>query len=99
MYKRQVVFTLIYFSQRIIQRRKILEGIEKITQGDIEYKLELKEYQGDEYLLAEGINHIGEGLALSLIHISAFGGCISRDASRFRLQISARVSSENVFPE
>lgn len=61
-----VVFTLIYFSQRIIQRRKILEGIEKITQGDIEYKLELKEYQGDEYLLAEGINHIGEGLATAI---------------------------------
>lgn len=61
-----VVFTLIYFSQRIIQRRKILEGIERITQGDIEYKLDLKEYQGDEYLLAEGINHIGEGLAMAI---------------------------------
>lgn len=61
-----VVFTLIYFSQRIIQRRKILEGIGRITQGDIEYKLDLNEYQGDEYLLAEGINHIGEGLATAI---------------------------------
>ncbi len=61
-----VIFTLIYFSQRIIQRRKILEGIERITQGDIEYKLDLKEYQGDEFLLAEGINHIGEELATAI---------------------------------
>ena len=58
-----LVFTLIYFSQRVIQRRKILEGIEQITQGKFDYKLNLSEYQGDEYQLAEGINHIGEGLA------------------------------------
>lgn len=61
-----IVFTLIYFSQRIIQRRKILEGIDRITQGDIEYKLNLEEYQGEERLLAEGINHIGEGLATAI---------------------------------
>lgn len=57
------LFTLIYFSQRVIQRRKILEGIDQITQGKFDYKLNLEEYQGDEYQLAEGINHISEGLA------------------------------------
>ena len=51
------------FSQRVIQRRKILEGIDQITQGKFDYKLNLEEYQGDEYQLAEGINHISEGLA------------------------------------
>ena len=30
---------------------------------EFDYKLNLSEYQGDEYQLAEGINHIGEGLA------------------------------------
>ena len=58
-----LLFTLIYFSQRVIQRRKILEGIDQITQGKFDYKLNLVEYQGDEYQLAEGINHISEGLA------------------------------------
>lgn len=59
-------FVLIYFSQRVIQRRKILEGIERISEGDIEYKLDPKQFQGDELLLAEGINHIGEGLAKAI---------------------------------
>ena len=58
-----IAFLIIYFSQRIIQRRKILEGIGRITRGEIEYKLDLSQFQGDELLLAEGINHIGEGLA------------------------------------
>ena len=40
-----------------------MEGIDQITQGKFDYKLNLEEYQGDEYQLAEGINHISEGLA------------------------------------
>lgn len=61
-----LISTLIYFSQRVIQRRKILEGIDQITQGKFDYKLNLKEFQGDEYQLAEGINHISEGLATAI---------------------------------
>lgn len=30
-----LLFTLIYFSQRVIQRRKILEGIDQITQENL----------------------------------------------------------------
>jgi signal transduction histidine kinase len=61
-----VVFVLIYSSQRIIQRNKILEGINRITQGDLNYKLNMDELKGDERLLAEGINHISEGLATAI---------------------------------
>lgn len=58
-----LAFTLIFFSQRAIQRRKIMDGIEQITQGNLNYQLDLSEYQGDELELAIGINRIGEGLA------------------------------------
>lgn len=45
------------------QKKKLLEGLERITQGDLEYKLDVHEFSGTDLQLAEGINHIGEDLA------------------------------------
>ena len=61
-----LAFILIYFSQRMIQRKKILEGIGRLTKGEIDYKFDLEDFQGDERELAEGINHISKGLAAAI---------------------------------
>ena len=51
-----------YLKTGSAQKKKLLEGLERITQGDLDYKLDLREFHGTDMQLAEGINHIGEGL-------------------------------------
>lgn len=58
-----LLFTAIYFSQRAIERRQILDAIKWITEGEIDYKLNTEQFHADERKLADGINHIGEGLS------------------------------------
>lgn len=45
-----------------IQRNKVMEGIGKISEGDLEYKIEEEELKGDNRKLAQAVNTIGEGL-------------------------------------
>lgn len=45
-----------------IQRNKVLEGIGKISGGDLEYKVDVEELKGDNKRLAEAVNAIGDGL-------------------------------------
>ncbi|MCI9137851.1 MAG: hypothetical protein HFH48_09890 [Lachnospiraceae bacterium] len=45
-----------------IQRNKVLEGIGKISSGDLEYKVDVEELKGDNKRLAEAVNAIGDGL-------------------------------------
>ena len=62
-----VIFCVfIYLSKWISSRRRIQEGIRQITEGNLDYKLELKEYSGTERELAEGVNHIAEGLSKAI---------------------------------
>lgn len=58
-----VVGVFVYFSRWEANRKKIQDGIRRITEGELDYKLDLKEFNGGEKILAEGINHIAEGLA------------------------------------
>ena len=45
-----------------VQRNKVLEGIGKISSGDLEYKIAVEELNGDNRRLAEAVNTIGDGL-------------------------------------
>lgn len=58
-----VVGVFVYFSRWEANRKKIQDGIRRITEGELDYKLDLKEFGGGEKILAEGLNHIAEGLA------------------------------------
>ena len=51
-----------YLKTASAQKKKLLEGLERITRGELDYKLDLNEFHGTDMQLAEGINHIGEGL-------------------------------------
>lgn len=52
-----------YFQTGSGQKKKLLEGLNRITHGELDFKLDIKEFQGADRQLAEGINHIGEDLA------------------------------------
>lgn len=45
-----------------VQRNKVMEGISKISEGDLEYKIAEDELRGDNKRLAQAVNTIGEGL-------------------------------------
>lgn len=52
----------VYLLKDRVQRQRILEGIEKIKSGNLEYKIELEDLSGENRMLSEGINNLGEGL-------------------------------------
>lgn len=58
----------VYLTRWIGSRRRILDGIRHITDGELDYKLNLDEFElnGTERELAEGINHIAEGLSTAI---------------------------------
>lgn len=45
-----------------IQRNKVIEGIRRISGGDLEYKIAPEELSGDNKCVAEAVNTIGDGL-------------------------------------
>lgn len=45
-----------------VERQHILDGIDKITGGELEYKINSDKLKGSNKILAEAINNIGEGL-------------------------------------
>lgn len=53
---------MIYLIQETIQRQQIIDGIHRIKEGDLEYKIETDTLKGGNRALAGTINHIGEGL-------------------------------------
>lgn len=56
-------FLGVWMLQQAIQRKKILEGIQEISSGKLNYKLDVKEFTGDYREIAENINSIGGGLS------------------------------------
>lgn len=44
------------------QRNKVMDGINKIASGELEYKIPEEELKGDNKKLAQAVNTIGEGL-------------------------------------
>lgn len=53
----------IRFLRQSIQRKQILEGIMEISNGKLNYKLDVNEFSGDYREIAEKINSIGAGLS------------------------------------
>lgn len=43
-------------------RQRIVEGIEKIKEGDFQYKIDENNLHGDNLVLAQAVNSIGEGI-------------------------------------
>lgn len=50
----------LYYNNRI--RQKILKGIEKIRGGDLDYQIDVAKMHGDNRILAEAVNSIGNGI-------------------------------------
>ena len=42
--------------------RKLKEGIEKISEGELDYKIDLEDIHGEQRKIAEQVNSIGSGL-------------------------------------
>lgn len=57
------VYPAVYFLQHAIERKRILEGIREISDGQLNYKFDVREFGGDYREMAEEINGIGEGLS------------------------------------
>lgn len=54
--------TLFYLLREGMEQQKVMDGINQIKDGDLEYKISVDELKGRNRILAEAINHIGEGL-------------------------------------
>ena len=49
--------------RRAVQRQMVLEGIYRLTEGELDYQIPLDQVQGDLKVFAEAVNHVGEGLS------------------------------------
>lgn len=52
----------VWFFNRAAGRDRILEGLRRITGGELQYKIPVEVLKGEQKTMAEYINHIGEGL-------------------------------------
>ncbi|MCI6552911.1 MAG: HAMP domain-containing histidine kinase [Lachnospiraceae bacterium] len=55
---------LIYRNAR--DRQRIVKGIEKIREGDLQYKVDETNLHGDNIVLARAVNSIGEGIRIAV---------------------------------
>lgn len=56
----------IYLIQQAIGRQRIRTGINKIAEGEVDYKIPLDGLGGEQKIIAERVNSIGEGLDVAL---------------------------------
>lgn len=56
----------IYLIRQAIGRQKIRTGINKIAEGEVDYKIPLDGLGGEQKVIAERVNSIGEGLDVAL---------------------------------
>ena len=52
----------VWLLNKAIGRRKIRKGIERISTGDVDYKISLEHLHGQQLEIAEMVNNIGDGL-------------------------------------
>lgn len=52
----------VYIIKDSIERHEILDGVSKIVEGDLDYKIGLENLHQDNFNLAQSINNIGSGL-------------------------------------
>lgn len=53
---------LYYLIKKAWGREQIIAGLKKITDGDLQYKIPTEKLSGEQEMVADYINHIGEGL-------------------------------------
>lgn len=53
---------MLYYIRKADGRDRILEGLKRITNGELQYKIPAEKLTGEQKTMAEYINHIGEGL-------------------------------------
>lgn len=53
---------LYYLIKKAWGREQIIAGLKKITDGDLQYKIPTEKLLGEQEMVADYINHIGEGL-------------------------------------
>jgi len=58
--------TCLLMVQQALQRQRVLDGIRKISEGNLTYHIPLEKLGGDNLALAEAVNHIGEGLSAAV---------------------------------
>lgn len=51
-----------FFYKATIDRQRILKGIKKINEGDMEHKIDVTSLHGDNLVLAKEVNRIGDGI-------------------------------------
>lgn len=51
-----------YILRKSVEHYQVIQGIREISSGSLEFKIETQELHGDDKILAEAVNHIGEGL-------------------------------------
>ena len=51
---------LYYLLKKAWGREQILEGLKKITDGELQYKIPTEKLSGEQAIMADYINHIGE---------------------------------------
>jgi signal transduction histidine kinase len=56
----------IWLLQNALQRQRIVDGTEKIAQGDLAYQIPTENLKGDIRAMAEAVNRIGEGLSMAV---------------------------------
>lgn len=52
----------VFLYRSACDRQRILQGIQKINDGDMAHKIDEKDLHGDNLVLAEAVNNIGEGI-------------------------------------
>lgn len=52
----------VFLLREQLQRQEIMKGIEEIKSGNLEFKINTEKLNGDNRILSEGINNLGEGL-------------------------------------
>ncbi len=60
------ILTGVLLLRQAQQRRQILDGIRKISEGDLNYQIPIENLSGDSLLMAEAMNRIGEGLSTAV---------------------------------
>lgn len=56
------VFAGVYIVKDAMERHEILNGVSKIVEGDLDYKIDAANLHQDNFTLAKSINNIGSGL-------------------------------------
>lgn len=56
----------IFLFRQAVQRQKLLDGISKISEGDLNHQIPTERLGGDNLTLAEAVNQIGKGLSMAV---------------------------------